>query len=87
MMWQRCAGAWDKGNVHEMKHSALLPLQLAMRQLTTADGRASCNESEREMQMAAMRNLANVSWLLETIDKGPTQAGSSMKQPHRSCKE
>ena len=85
MIWLRCAGAWDKGNVHEMKHSALLPLQLAMRQLTTGKGGASCDESEREMQLAAMRNLANVSWVLEIIDKGPTQDQLSRKQPHRSC--
>ncbi len=71
--WQRSAGAWEKDSVNEMKHRALLPLQLAMRQLTTGEGGAGYDESEREMHMAAMRNLANVSWVLEVIDKGPAQ--------------
>ena len=66
---QGCAGARDKQCLAEMKQRALLPLQTAMHMLTAAEDSACSDEGEQEMHMAAMRILANVSWVLELADE------------------
>ena len=60
-----------------MKQRALLPLQTAMRMLTAAEDSTCSNEGEQEMHMAAMRILANVSWVLELADKSTSHKGDS----------
>ena len=59
----------------KLRHQALLPLQRAMRILTSGQESTRLEEIEEEMQMAAMRILANVSWVLETIDRASLQEG------------
>ena len=71
------AGAQDKQCLAEMKQRALLPLQTAMRVLTAAEDSTCSDESEHEMHMAAMRILANVSWVLELADKSTSQGGEA----------
>ena len=62
------AGAWDEPCLSEMRHQALLPLQRAMHMLTAGQESTGCDGAEAEMQLVAMRILANVSWVLERID-------------------
>ena len=69
------AGAWDKPCVSEMRHQALLPLQRAMCMLTSRQESTYCDEADGEMQLAAMRILANVSWVLEIIDATSLKGG------------
>ena len=57
----------------EVQQQALLPLQRAMRVLTSEQQSSCCDEDEMEFQMAAMRILANVSWVLEIINKANSQ--------------
>lgn len=57
----------------EMRNQALIPLQRAMRMLTSEQESSGCDEGEMEFQMAAMRILANVSWVLDIIDKVSSQ--------------
>jgi len=70
-----------------MKQQALLPLQTAMRMLTAAEDNTRSNEGEQEMHMAAMRILANVSWVLELADKSTSQEDSGEKDVGtKTCK-
>ncbi len=75
----------------EMRDQALFPLQRAMRMLTSGWESTYCKEGEGELQMAAMRILANVSWVLEIADKSSLQQGqptvSTVESDNASCKK
>lgn len=74
----------------EIQHHALLPLQKIMRILTSGQGCAHFDKIEDEMQMAAMRILANVSWVLEISERACLQQGptpvSTKNIDSASCK-
>lgn len=74
----------------EMQQQALLPLQKAMQQMTSEQESNHCEESSDEMQLAAMRVLANVSWVLEMLDKTSLQQRqptvSNIHSDTASCK-
>ena len=74
----------------EMQQQALLPLQRAMQLLTSGQESAHSEEGSEEMQMAAMRILANVSWVLEIMDKTSLQQSqptvSNSQSDTASCK-
>lgn len=57
----------------DMQHWALIPLQRAVSMLTSEQESTSRDDGEVEFRMAAMRILANVSWVLEIIDEASLQ--------------
>ncbi|CAL5221486.1 g3687 [Coccomyxa viridis] len=66
-------GAWEKRCMSDMQHWALIPLQRAVSMLTSEQESTSRDDGEVEFRMAAMRILANVSWVLEIIDEASLQ--------------